>query len=440
HFKLAHYLMKLLSIFLVLFCLSCAQKAYNESPPNVIFIFMDDLGYGDLGCYGNTLTNTPVIDKLASEGLQLNAHYTVYPVCSPARAALLTGQYPLRANCSQVFFPKAKSGLPTNTNTMAELFKGQGYYTAMVGKWHLGSKEEFLPLNHGFDTWFGCPYSNDMKPAVLMQDYKVIDTVYDQSSWTSEYTQKATEFITSSTQPYFLYLAHSMPHVPIAASSNFLGKSKNGLFGDVIEELDFYIGELLSDLEKAGKLENTLIVLTSDNGPWLHMGVESGSAGTLSYGKFSTFEGGCRVPAIAWWPEIIAAGRTSDFPVDLMDWMPTFSQLFELETETDGASLLPLLTNTGIPKDSITSYFYGDELKAVRKGNWKLKLASDGMQWAKVPAHELALFNLKNDPEENTNLADQYPGHVNRLIALVDLINNDLPAASEENSFGSPFE
>jgi arylsulfatase A-like enzyme len=290
-------------------CKSNPKDATEISKPNIVMIYCDDLGYGDLGCFGNSVIRTPNIDRLASEGMKFTEFYSASPVCSPSRAALLTGRIPQRMGINSVFFPKSYTRMPVEEITIADLLKEQGYATGIVGKWHLGHRHEFLPLQRGFDEYFGIPYSNDMNSVVYFEGNKVVDFDVDQHFITRTYTEKACDFIDRHAgSPFYLYLAHSMPLVPIYASPEFEGRSGEGLYTDVIEEIDWRVGEVLKTLEERGILENTLLVFSSDNGPWLCMMEMSGSAGLLREGKQYTFEGGQRVPTLALWPDVIPAG------------------------------------------------------------------------------------------------------------------------------------
>ncbi|NJO03313.1 MAG: sulfatase [Bacteroidia bacterium] len=303
-------------------------KASPVKKPNFVIIFCDDLGYGDLGVYGNTEIKTPHLDAMAGQGLKLNSLYSISPVCSPSRAGLMTGRYPIRMGIHGVFFPESWTGMDTSEVTLAESLKEIGYATGIVGKWHLGHHHQYLPLQNGFDEYFGIPYSNDMEAVVYLEGNKVVDEAVDQRLTTRTYTEKALDFIErKKDQPFFLYLAHAMPHVPIYASDQFAGKSPRGLYGDVVEEIDLSTGQILKKLEEEGLAENTLVIFTSDNGPWLPFGPDGGSAGILREGKQYTFEGGMRVPGLLQWKGRIKPGQVSDEVVTMLDWFPTLGQL-----------------------------------------------------------------------------------------------------------------
>ena len=293
--------MKKLPLLSILCCLIVSVTAIAaDDRPNVIIIYADDLGYGDLGCYGANDIATPNIDRVARDGIKFTDFYSASSVCTPSRAALLTGRIPQRMGIVNVFFPESFMGMPTEELTMGQLLQQEGYATAAVGKWHLGHHYQFLPLQRGFDEYFGIPYSNDMESVVYLEGNDVVNFEVDQRYTTRTYTEKATDFIARhEDDPFFLYLAHSMPHVPIYASPEFEGTSNRGLYGDVIQEIDWSVGQIIEALEKRNLLENTLIVFSSDNGPWHVMRDHGGSAGGLREGKMFTFDGGMRVPTVA---------------------------------------------------------------------------------------------------------------------------------------------
>ena len=425
HFKL---LMKLPFIIqLVLAGLVCqptiAQTRQSTNRPNIVFIYADDLGYGDLGCYGGK-NKTPNIDALASGGMRFTEFYAASPVCSPSRAALLTGRYPIRMGVNQVFFPDSYTGLDSSEVTLAETLKGAGYRTGMVGKWHLGHMESYRPLKQGFDSYFGIPYSNDMTSVVYMRNNQVEEFKVDQQYITQRYTKEATTFIENNKQtPFFLYVAHNMPHIPIYASPEFVGKSGLGLYGDVIGELDWSVGQILKKLRDSGLEGNTLVIFSSDNGPWLVMGEDAGSAGPLREGKQTTFEGGMRVPAIAYWKGKIPAGRTETGLATMMDWFPTLTKLgggrVPADRSLDGEDIWPVLTGTSQRRGQQMAYYNNGKLEAFRLGDWKLKLPyagnAGGGSAKAVAAHSLLLTNLRQDVGEQTNLAEQNPAKVEEL-------------------------
>jgi arylsulfatase A-like enzyme len=322
-------------IFLVLAVLvafsSCRGDEENqqqETLPNIVFVYCDDLGYGDLACFGNQVNRTPNIDRLAEEGMKFTEFYSASPVCSPSRAALMTGRIPQRMGINGVFFPRSYTGMPVEEITIAELLREQGYATGVVGKWHLGHRREYLPLQRGFDEYFGIPYSNDMLSVVYLEGNEVVDFHVDQHYTTRTYTEKAVDFIDRHAEgPFFLYLAHSMPHVPLYVSPEFQDRSGHGIYTDVIEEIDWSVGQVLTKLGEHGILDQTLVVFSSDNGPWLVMRELGGSAGNLREGKQFTFEGGQRVPALAMWHGVIPEGSVYDDMALMMDWFPTFAEM-----------------------------------------------------------------------------------------------------------------
>lgn len=402
--------------------------------PNVVIIFADDLGYGDLGCYGSPTIRTPHLDRMAAEGLRFTDFYSAAEVCTPSRAALLTGRYPIRSGmCGnrRVLFPNSKGGLPPKEVTLAEALREQGYATAHIGKWHLGIHEGSRPLDQGFERSFGLPYSNDMDARAglprgasgsanpphdgwnvpLLRDGKVVEQPADQTTLTKRYSEEAATFIRKNKdQPFFLYFAHTFPHVPLFASPEFKGKSRAGIFGDAVEELDGSVGLVLDTLRREGIAERTLVVFTSDNGPWLIMGDQGGSAGLLRDGKGSTWEGGMRVPGIAWMPGRIrpsvthqVAGTLDLFPTALALAGATGSDGVTL----DGRDLSPLLFESKSLPSQPFFYYRGDQLFACRLGEWKAHFQTQtGYGQAKTEAHDPPLlFHLGRDPSEKRNIA-----------------------------------
>ncbi len=420
-------------ICIAAFLTSCESLEKKNIQTNIIIVFADDLGYGDLSCYGHPNIKTVNLDKMADDGIRFTSFYAAAPVCTPSRAALLTGRYPIR-NSPNNFGPDSKDGLPLYEITIADILSKQGYKTMAIGKWHLGHLTEYLPTSRGFDSFYGLPYSNDMiHPWCpwLKEEDNVLnlyeDTVavreigFDQDELTVNYTKKAIDFIRQQKdQPFFLYLAHSMPHLPVSTSKEFIGKSKAGLYGDVIETIDWSVGEILSSLKELGIDENTIVVFTSDNGPWnnlpermLQKGVKpwhGGSAGLLRGSKATSYEGGFRVPAIIRWPGQIQKGQTSDEIVTTMDLFSTLVNIAggELPTDRkiDGNNIYPLLK--GENDTSIKTFFYltGTTVQAVRKGKWKLRYTkSSGTE----------LYNLDTDPSEKYNLTNDYQDIVKEL-------------------------
>ena len=410
--------MKCILLFLLLLC----SSQLPAQRPNILLIFTDDQGYGDLGSYGAKGFQTPHLDGLAAEGLRLTSFYTPSPVCTPSRAALLTGNYPPKTGLTKVLFPKDEKGLGSDQVTIAAVLKTAGYRTAAIGKWHLGHLPRFLPTAKGFDSYLGIPYSNDMtiasgmtfsgtcvfrermsadsKPTPdkvpLMRDDEVIEYPVDQRTLTQRYTEEALRIIEEeSDEPFFIYYAHSMPHTPLFSSERFAGKSGQGPYGDAIEEIDWSVGEVVAALKKRGLFESTLIVFTSDNGPWLSKGEHGGSAGTLRDGKFSVYEGGVRVPAIIHFPSLIPSGRESDEIAATIDLAPTFAMLAGAEWEkTDGVPLVRFLKGGASPREQIR-FYKGARVAGERRGAYK-RVGSE-------------IYDLTRDPAETEDLSMSRP-------------------------------
>jgi arylsulfatase A len=431
------------------------EPAKTSRPPNIVLIFADDLGYGDLGCYGAKGYETPNLDHLARQGVRFTDFYVPQAVCSASRAALLTGCYSNRVGILGALGPGAKIGINADEVTMAEALKARGYATAIYGKWHLGDHPAFLPTRHGFDDYFGLPYSNDMWPKhpttrtypdlPLMEGEKVTQLNPDQTQLTTWYTEHAVRFIEKNKErPFFLYVPHSMPHVPLFVSEKYVGKSKRGLFGDVIQEIDGSVGEIVSALRRNRLAENTLVVFTSDNGPWLSYGDHAGTAGPLREGKGTEFEGGVREPAIAWWPGRIPAGSVCREPAMTIDLLPTFVKLaggeLPKDRTIDGRDIWPLLSgqkDARSPHEAL--YFYwGGHLDAVRSGKWKLHLPHEYRSLKGEPGSggtpgpyetrriELSLFDLQTDLGETRNVAAEHAEVVQRLLRLAEAARADL--------------
>lgn len=428
--------------------LSSALLTFGSSRPNFVVILADDLGYGDLGCYGSPTIRTPNLDRMAVEGLRFTDFYVAAEVCTPSRAALLTGRYPIRSGMygsRRVLFPDSKGGIPPSEITIARALKQAGYATAHIGKWHLGIHQGSRPLDQGFDFSYGLPYSNDMdaRPGLpsgasgspnpppdgwnvpLIRNNQVIERPADQTSLTSRYTEEAQRFIDENkNRPFFLYMAHTFPHVPLFASPLFKGKSRAGIYGDVVEELDWSVGQIIRSLEKHAIAANTFVFFTSDNGPWLNMGDQGGSAGPLRDGKGTTWEGGMRVPGIAWWPGRIKPGVTSAL-VHAMDLFPTILAMARVpvpsRVELDGADIRPLIFDgKSMPKRAFM-YYRGADLFACRLGDWKAHFKTQsGYGQDKPEVHEPPLlFHLGRDPSEKRNVAAANQTVVAEIIDVV---------------------
>jgi arylsulfatase A len=406
--------------------------------PNIVVIFIDDLGYADIGPYGATKQKTPNLDRMAKEGMKLTSFYAA-PVCSVSRAQLLTGCYGVRISVPGVYGPGDANGLNPNEVTIAEYLKEQGYSTQCIGKWHVGDQPEFLPTKQGFDHYFGIPYSNDMQkkaaatgvPVVpLLRDDKVEELLLDeaQSEIVERYTKEATEFIRrSKDKPFFLYFPHTAVHTPIWPGKAFRGKSANGNFGDWVQEVDWSVGRVLDTLRELGIDEKTLVIFTSDNGPWLIKGADAGSALPLRGGKGSTWEGGVRVPTIARWPKNIPANSSCDAVAGTIDLLPTCVALaggtVSNKQVIDGRDISPLLLGkTTISPRGEHYYFHGYQLQAVRQGPWKLTIEkqneSMGQNLAEDAKITPRLYHLTDDIGERKNVADQHPEIVTSLQAL----------------------
>ena len=438
---------------LVLLVTLGAQTAHAQKSarPNIIIIYADDLGWGDLGCYGHPSIRTPNLDRMAREGMRFTDFYSAAEVCTPSRAALMTGRYPIRNGMcndkNRVLRNNSAGGLPASEITLAMALRKLGYATGCIGKWHLGHLAQFLPTQRGFDYYFGMPYSNDMKPTPgspkgrakffeekleywqtpLIQGDKIIEKEPDQRLITRRYTDEAVKFIQKNKkQPFFLYVPHTFPHVPLFASKDFRGKSPAGLYGDVVEELDWSVGQILDTLRKEGLAESTLVVFSSDNGPWLIFNQHGGSAGPLREGKGSTWEGGMRVPGIFWWPGHIPAGRTQHQVGCTMDLFTTCLKLAggkaPTDREIDGLDISPLLFGTGDVQRGAYFYYRGQTLYALRLGPWKIHYITRSGYGPDAPQmHNPPLvFHLPSDPGEKFNVAEQNPEVIAQAARAVE--------------------
>lgn len=449
---------QLLRLIFFIAIAAITTPAFAQRLPNVVIIFIDDMGYADIGPFGAKGYQTPNLNRMAKEGILFTDFYAAQAVCSASRAALLTGCYPNRIGFHGALDHRAKHGLNNNEVTMAELLKTKGYATAIYGKWHLGHHPQFLPTRHGFDEYFGLPYSNDMwpkhpeaKPGTypdlpLIENDKVIQLMPDQAQLTRQYTERAVSFIErNKDKPFFLYVPHTMVHVPLFVGDPFKGSSKSGLFGDIVQEVDWSVGQILGTLKKNKLDQDTLVIFTSDNGPWLSYGEHAGSSGSLREGKGTAWEGGVRVPFIARWPGKIPAGRTNRTPAMTIDLLPTIARLVKAELpqhKIDGLDIWPLLQGEAKAKNPHEAYFFyynTNELQAVRSGQWKMVLphtyrtlgtqpkAKDGIpvKYSNVKAN-LELYNLEADAGEKLNVADKHPEVVKRLELLAEQAREDL--------------
>ncbi len=437
-------------------------------PPNVVIVFVDDMGYGDLGCFGGEHVSTPRIDAMAAEGRKLTSFYVAQPVCSASRAALLTGCYPNRLGIHGALGPSNTHGLHADETTIAEVLGGEGYATAAFGKWHLGHHEPFLPPNHGFDAFHGIPYSNDMWPLhpeyvnlppdiagrkrgfpnlPMIHGTSIVDPRIepgDQQRFTTDFTERAVNFMRAHRdQPFFLYLAHPMPHVPLFVAAGSEGRSGKGFYGDVIAEIDWSVGRILDTLVELGIDEQTLVIFTSDNGPWLSYGNHAGRTGGLREGKGTTFEGGVRVPFVVRWPGVIPAATASNTPMMTIDLLPTIAALVGAAPPSpidgrDGHRLLLGLADEA-PQETYYFYYRTNELQAIRHGRWKLHLphtyrtpkgppGADGWPGKYDYSAQIgpALFDLEADPNETTDVADAHPGVVEDIMARAEAARADL--------------
>ncbi|MCH2205533.1 MAG: sulfatase [Lentisphaerales bacterium] len=449
--------------FIYVLILTLTVSFFAEEKPNFILIFTDDQGYQDLGCFGSPKIKTPEIDKMAKEGARFSDFYSANAICSASRAALLTGRYPSRNGVFHVYYPGASKGLRPEEVTIAEVLKAVDYRTSIIGKWHLGDRQKYLPTKQGFDSYFGIPFSNDMwmhkdleladdiklfggvtveqiksgeagkgvkgqkrgGKVPLMRDEKVVEYPVDQTYITERYTDEALKIIKESEQrkqPYFIYLAYSMPHVPLYTSPKFQGKSERGPYGDTIEEMDYHIGRILKHLKSSGADKNTLVIFTSENGPWKLSKNRGGSALPLKGAKFSTYEGGHRVPCVMWWPGTIPAGTDSKEIATTLDFMPTLVALAGAELPKgrilDGKNMIALLKDGAKGKSEYEQFFYWSKknIEGLRIGDMKLRVKYNTKTKTRA---EPELYNLAEDISESNNLATQMPEKLATMMKIL---------------------
>lgn len=451
-----HIRLTVLLVATILF--SCKNEVKKEvkpelGPPNIVLIFTDDQGYNDVGVFGADDIATPNLDQMATDGIKLTSFYSAQAVCSASRAGILTGCYPNRIGIHNAMMPNSKIGLNSNETTIAELLKNKGYATAIYGKWHLGDHSNFLPTKNGFDEWFGIPYSNDMwplhplqgpvfnfDPLPLYENETVIDTLTDQTNLTTQITERSVDFINrNKDKPFFLYVPHPQPHVPLFVSDKFKGKSNRGLYGDVIMEIDWSVGEIMKALKSNDLEENTVVIFTSDNGPWLAYGNHSGSALPFREGKGTAWEGGQREPFIMKYPDKLEPGKVLNTPVMAIDILPTIAEITnaELPLKTiDGKSVWKVLTGESkeSPQEAYFFYYRVNELHGVRYGKWKLyfphqyrtmagqELGKDGIpgRYDMIDLEEIELYDVVNDISETKNVAEENPEIVEKIKVLAN--------------------
>lgn len=437
-------------------CVGCAsnqnglpEKRDQDTRPNFIVIFNDDMGYGDIGAFGNPSIRTPNLDNMSSQGQRWTNFYAASPVSTPSRAALLTGRLPIRSGMSsekrRVLFPDSNGGLPPSEITIAKLLHENGYRTAAVGKWHLGHKSPFLPTDHGFESFYGLPYSNDMDKidptdtytlteqenykaynVPLMRNDKIIERPVDQRTITKRYTEETVKLIKEfKDEPFFIYLAHSMPHIPLFRSEEFKGRSAGGIYGDVIEEIDWSVGKVLETVKNEGLADNTLVIFTSDNGPWLTFKTHGGSAGLLRGGKGGTFEGGMREPTVFWWPGKISPGVVMEMATT-MDILPTFCSLANVKIPTDriydGYDITPVIFGTGPNPRNTVLYYRDTDIFAIRKGSYKVHFMTQSEYGPdqRVIHEPPLLYNIMIDPSEKHDIAKENPEIIQEMKKLLE--------------------
>ena len=460
----------MLLVLAMIFILGACQnspKTTGDKSPNFVVIFIDDMGYGDIGTQGATGWTTPNLDQMAAQGMRFTNFYSAQPVCSASRAGILTGCYPNRIGISGALFPQSKVGINPDETTIAEMLKEKGYATGVFGKWHLGHHKEFLPLQNGFDEYVGLPYSNDMWPIKVdgtraepgegrgdfpdlpliegNEPIEYINTLEGQDKLTTLYTEKTVDFINRhADEPFFVYLPHSMGHVPLGVSDKFRGKSKQGFYGDVMMEIDWSVGEITKTLKANGVEDNTVLIFTTDNGPWLNFGNHAGSSGGLREGKTTSWEGGQRVPFIVKWPGVVPSGTVCNKLGCAVDLLPSFAELAEAslpKNEIDGVSITSLWKGDfeSTPRENIWFYFGMNNLNAVRKGNWKLVLPHSWRSYNTTPGNDgyggkrikmdvktPELYNMMRDPGEQYNVIESYPEKVKELMEVVEAARAEL--------------
>ncbi len=450
--------------FILLSLFSCGEKDPKnkeepQQPPNIVLIFTDDQGYRDVGVFGANDIVTPNLDKMASEGIKLTSYYAAQAVCSASRAGILTGCYPNRIGIHNALMPNSDIGLNHNETTIAEMLGENGYRTGIFGKWHLGDHPDFMPTKHGFDEYFGIPYSNDMwsmhpqqgsvfnfGPLPLFENETVVETLTDQTDLTTRITKRSVDFINrNKDRPFFLYVPHPQPHVPLFVSDKFKGKSNRGLYGDVIMEIDWSVGQILDALKTNGLEENTIVIFTSDNGPWLAYGNHGGSALPFREGKGTAWEGGQREPFIMRYPKKLEAGKTIDVPIMAIDMLPTLAAVTNSklpEKTIDGKNVWSILMGESdeSPQEAYFFYYRVNELFGVRYGKWKLYFphtyrtmtgqepGKDGVPGAykMVDLENIELYDVVNDLSETKNVADEYPEVVEKIKLLANTMRSRL--------------
>ena len=459
-------LKRIIYLIILLVIFSCEK---NNNSPNIIFILTDDLGYGDLSSYGSETIKTTNIDKLAEDGVKLTSYYAAQPVCSASRAAILTGAYPNRIGIYNAFGPTSNSGINHDEYTLAEMLKDNGYKTGIFGKWHLGSIKEFFPTKHGFDEFYGILYSNDMwrwhpeypegypQDLLLYRNETAIKEIVDQSNLTKDITTESINFIKKNKdQPFFLYIAHPQPHVPLFVSEDFTDITGKGLYADVVTEIDYSVGRIITYLEENDLSDNTILVFTSDNGPWLSYGDHSGSSGIYREGKGTTWEGGVRVPSIIKFPNGLKPSII-DEPVMAIDWMPTFANITKSklsQNKIDGKDIWPLLSGEvdQTPHKKLYFYYRVNELHSIRMNEWKIQFSRtyrslngrDGGKHGVPVKYDMnmiesnELYNLSSDPEEKINVYDRFPEIAKKMEKLgeearIELGDNLLGVKGIEN-------